>query len=124
MLLLPIRPREPPFRFSSHNCPAWPPYYFSLPLFFFLTPKHTTLTGILSSGIESEVSVWQLYYSFGLGPADSAQLHKVAIVSPDYCIDLLKRSRKNHKVASRPSSIPNETSTIIPHRHLSFFLVT
>ncbi|RKK29479.1 hypothetical protein BFJ63_vAg8906 [Fusarium oxysporum f. sp. narcissi] len=81
-----------------------------------------TVTNLLS--IESEVSVWQVYYSFGLGPADSAQLHKVVTVSPDYCIDLLKRYRKNHEVASSPSAIPNETPTIIPHRHLSFFLVT
>lgn len=51
-----------------------------------------TVTNLLS--IESEVSVWQVYCSFGLGPADSAQLHKVVTVSPDYCIDLLKRYRK------------------------------
>ncbi|RBR04461.1 hypothetical protein FVER53590_27563 [Fusarium verticillioides] len=43
--------------------------------------------------IESEVSLSQVYYSFGLGPADPAQLHKVVIVSPDYCIDLLKLSQ-------------------------------
>ncbi|KAL7762246.1 hypothetical protein ACKLNR_008781 [Fusarium oxysporum f. sp. zingiberi] len=65
-----------------------------------------------------------LHMNLWLGPADSAQLHKVVTVSPDYCIDLLKRYRKNHEVASRPSAIPNETPTIIPHRHLSFFLVT